>query len=107
MDAEERARLRALADAATPGPWEHVDYAGSADPETTYRGCGSVISMGEDTLGGHVAAPDGDLYPRSGYNPKADMAFVAAVREAVPALLDAMDAAEARIAALTEESVQR
>jgi len=66
-----------LAQAATPGPWMHVDYAGSGDPDCTFMGCGSVITMGENVLGGAIAAPSGDLYPRSGYSPKDDMAFIA------------------------------
>lgn len=69
--------LRTHAEDATPGPWEHVDYHGSDHPESTYRGCGSVITMGEDVMGGDIAAPNGDLYPRSGYSPRDDMALIA------------------------------
>jgi cell division septum initiation protein DivIVA len=86
--------IRARAEAATPGPWQHVDYA---DPEgqpltgdgqrSTFMGCGSVITMAERVMGGDICAPNGDLYPRSGYSPDADMAFIAAARSDIPALL--------------------
>lgn len=87
-----RVRLE-VARAATPGPWQHVDYA---DPEgqplasdgspSTFMGCGSVITMAERVMGGdiamphqpYVAGPAGDCYPRGGYSPKEDMTFIAA-----------------------------
>jgi hypothetical protein len=88
--------LREHAEGATPGPWEHVDYAGSIHPDATFMGCGSVVTMGEDVLGGDIAAPSGDLYPRGGYSPKEDMAFIALMNPevgvAVAALLE--DAAD-------------
>jgi len=74
-----------LAAAATPGPWQHVDFAdphgqpATADGQpSTYMGCGSVITMGERVLGGDIAAPNGDLYPHGGYSPSEDMAHIAA-----------------------------
>ena len=74
-----------IAEAATPGPWMHVDFADpSGQPmtnyggESTYMGCGSVITMGTGVAGGDIAAPNGDLYPRSGYSPAEDMAHIAA-----------------------------
>ena len=71
---------RARAEAATPGPWQHVDFHGSTGggEVATFMGCGSVITMADAVLGGDIAAPSGDLYPRSGYSPKEDMAFIAA-----------------------------
>lgn len=76
--------LREHAEAATPGPWEHVDYSDppyqpltSNGEKSTFMGCGSVITMGEYVEGGPIAAPNGDLYPRSGYSPKDDMALIA------------------------------
>jgi hypothetical protein len=68
----------AVAQAATPGPWEHVDYHGGPYPDWTFKGCGSVVTMAPDLAGGDIAAPNGDLYPRSGYSPRDDMAFIAA-----------------------------
>lgn len=73
-----QARL-AAAQAATPGPWQHVDFHGGADPgDVTYMGCGSVVTMAHAVLGGDICAPSGDLYPRSGYSPFGDMAFISA-----------------------------
>ena len=40
-------------------------------------GCGQVFTLGEDVYGGNIAAPSGDLYPRSGYSPQDDMAHIA------------------------------
>lgn len=89
------ADIQARADAATPGPWEHVDFGEGGE----FMGCGSVITMNEGLLGGDIAVPSGDCYPRSGYNPLADMAFIAAAREDIPWLLD-------QVCALTEERDQ-
>lgn len=73
-----------VANAATPGPWMHVDYASPPGQhltidglESTYMGCGSVITMGEQVMGANIAAPNGDLYPRGGYKPREDMRFMA------------------------------
>ena len=78
--------LEKLAKDATPGPWRHVDFADppyqpmtSEGLESTYMGCGSVITMGDGVAGGDIAAPNGDLYPRGGYSPGDDMALIAAV----------------------------
>lgn len=79
------AAIRARCEAATPGPWVWWDE--------DYMGCGQVYTMGEHVMGGNIAAPSGDLYPRSGYNPQADMRFVAAARQDVPDLCDALDRA--------------
>lgn len=75
--------LRALITAATPGPWMH-DTEGNT-------GCGTVYTAHEDLYGGDIAEPAGDLYPRGGYDPKADMAFIVAARTALPAALDEVE----------------
>jgi hypothetical protein len=88
MSPEERAALRVLAEAATPGPWEVERYwwkLGSSRgmPDSWWLGieargavCGTVAQALEDD------------------EAKADAAFIAAARTAVPALLDALDEAE-------------
>ena len=72
--------IQERADAATPGPWLH-------DESEDFMGCGSVFTGAESLLGGEIAAPNGDLYPRSGYSPRDDMVFIANARQDVPALL--------------------
>lgn len=87
--------LRKAAEGATKGPWHHVDYAGGPDPETTFMGCGSIVTMHEDGFGGPIAAPSGDLYPRGIYSPFEDMVYIALVHPPVAlALADWMDLAE-------------
>jgi hypothetical protein len=68
------AKLREHAEAATPGPWEHVDHG---PPTGSFMGCGQVITMGAEVFGGDIAGPTGDLYPRGGYSPLDDMALIA------------------------------
>lgn len=85
-------RLREHAAAATPGPWVHVDYQGSHHEDITYMGCGSVVTLGYPVIGGDIAAPSGDLYPRGGYSPFEDMAYIALVNPIVGlALADLLD----------------
>ncbi len=87
---ETLAELRRLAGEATPGPWAWDADGGS------YMGCGEVFTWGEGVEGGNIAAPSGDLYPRSGYSPQSDMRFIAAADPpTVLALLDTMDALRA------------
>ena len=89
---ETLAELRRLAAEATPGPW-----AWDADGDS-YMGCGEVFTWGEGVEGGNIAAPSGDLYPRSGYAPQADMKFIAMMDPPTTlALLDALDAARAEV----------
>lgn len=70
MTPAEIAQLRALAEAATCGPWE-------AGPEG-----GSVLSPNMGPMHGRLVA--GQTYPK-------DAAFIAACRTAVPALLDEVE----------------
>lgn len=71
--------LRDRAEAATPGPWSHVDHG----KDGAFNGCGQVITWGEGVEGGDIAAPSGDLYPRGGYSPMEDMAYIATVHPGV------------------------
>lgn len=78
---EDRDRLRALAENATPGPWiPHPSYVWTSE------------------LGGIIQNWSEDA------NAAADMELIAASRQAVPALLDMLDQAEARIRDLTQEA---
>ena len=75
-----RDRLRALANAATPGPWEVH---------------GSLIGIGR-------AKPDfGQTW---GLRWRQNIEFICAARTAVPHLLDQLDVAEQRIRDLTQEA---
>jgi len=77
LDAEELARLRALAEAASPAPWTiDQDARGTAVYDVT----GSVTICRSVTAAVQC---------------RNDAAFIAAAREAVPALLDALERAEA------------
>lgn len=72
-------RAKAALQDVTPGPWVW-DSEG-------YMGCGQVYTEDEDLLCCNIAAPSGDLYPRSGYSPRDDMKFIAAARQLVPELV--------------------
>ena len=79
----DRDQLRALASGATPGPWiPHPSYVWTSE------------------LGGIIQNWSEDA------NAAADMEFIAAARTAVPALLDTLDQAEARIKAVRELHVK-
>lgn len=85
---EQRAEWRRLADEAYPGPWDHWPEAGWV--EVTADDHGAVIA--------------GQVRPRLGFkgeiyvdNDEPTAAFIAAAREAVPALLNALDAADAEL----------
>ena len=84
MDAKERTRLRALCEAATPGPWDAI-YDEDAGEWTVRTGHADVAVLtwqqALDALG---------LSPVT----MRTAAFIAASRAAIPALLDALDAAE-------------
>ena len=77
MTPAERARLAALAEAVTPGPWEAVhEHAGH-----------HVALVGDlSIIGSDAAESSAD---------NIDAAFIAVARSAVPALLAALDDAEA------------
>ena len=66
--------IRARADKATPGPWAYYE-----------RGCRE--------FGYDLTLPSGI---RGAYEQEEDVAFIAHARDDVPALLDALDAANAR-----------
>lgn len=81
-----RDQLRALANAATPGPWE-FDLDG--DIQGRRKGC----------------SPDPEMDPIVGTLERdEDNEFIAAARTAVPRLLNALDAAEKRIRDLSQEA---
>ena len=84
----DRDQLRALAAAATPGPWVAGEPRGWGDnddePQSDIDTPAGVLTW--DDHGGEVFKPD-------------DAEFIAAARNALPALLDALDQAEARIRA--------
>lgn len=81
----DRDALRKLTDAATEGPWE-VPH--SCDASVDY-----VTAPADDNLCGPVC----DVR-----SPVRNAEFIAAARTAVPALLDALDQAEARIKAVRD-----
>ena len=88
---EERAAIRARAEAATPGEWRLL---------SPYSG-GSIVANCERAI---------VLFNPSG-NPhnscmKADSDFVANARQDVPALLADLEAADAALAALREENAR-
>lgn len=82
----DRDALRKLADAATPGPWEtYMDPGGPREAPFVAVEVGNTEVRIARFEGGHF-----------------DGAFIAAARTAVPALLDALDQAEARINAVRD-----
>ena len=84
---DERAEWRALADAATPGPWA-VDGFLAPGPGDSFT----------------IGPADGALaYVQPVW---ADAEFIAAARAAVPRLLDALDTAEAEVARLRERAAR-
>lgn len=93
MTTIDRDELRKLADAATPGPWEAI--TDRYDSEIGWYMGGHIPNVADEFRTEH----DGDHPPLGAEDAK----FIAAAREAVPALLDQLDAAEARIAAVDAE----
>ena len=97
MDYEQ---LRRLAQEATPGPWEfHEELDGYwwvVEP-TTPSPYVPIVSLEWYRL---PDAPDGNL--EAGQQRRADFTFIAAAREAVPALLDERDRLAAEVVALRE-----
>lgn len=92
--ADGRARLRELAEAATPGPWE---WWTSNSWRRLRNDCGRGVhsNVALPTVG-NDGQPDIQVRPE-------DMAFIAAARTQFPAALDALDRAERRIAELERE----
>lgn len=89
MTPEERQRLRALCDAATPGPWRKCSASDGHCP------CGLIMSTSRDTIVCGVADEVmGSEQPQE--QRWVDQDFIAASRAAIPALLDALEAAERR-----------
>lgn len=88
MDKSERDRLRALCDKATAGPWGIV---GSVHVVTAVEEVDHNIRPRQ--RGQRVC---GDMFPSIARNCSPnDSEFIAAARTAVPAMLDALEAAEA------------
>lgn len=79
---EQRQEWRALADGATEGPWEAARDRDNWIVGDLWNGLNGMV-------GGFAAG--------GGPQAEADAAFIAAAREAVPRLLDALDAAEAEV----------
>jgi len=87
---EQRAELRRLCENATPGPWIDDAFIGTDDyddPDTPV-----VMRPGKQNI----------IVPME-YGLSYDADFIASSRSAVPALLDALDAAEAENARLRAE----
>ena len=93
-DRDPREYLQKLADAATSGPWEaHGTSIAAITGSGSCRGCSGLVSPAhEPSCYWSEIAGAGD----------ADAEFIASARTAVPALLDALAAAEARIDAVRE-----
>ena len=91
----DRDRLRELAENATPGPWE-----ADLDRHGETRGIWPTGPGEEQIIGSYVAADGYDSQGWTGGTDE-DLAFIAAARTAVPALLDALDQAEAEVKRLS------
>jgi len=89
MNESERAALRVLAEAATPGPWTAYDRDGGADHPTEISVCGSDIDE----------IPSAYL-DRGRFGRHADAAYIAAVCPAT--ILHLLEVADAAAAFLTE-----
>ena len=79
----DKERLRALAEAATPGPWGTIErgpFCGESE--------GDVIDhYGADVVGAEYVAPLGTQETTRGQMWLRDAEFIAVAREAIPALL--------------------
>ena len=84
MTTADRNRLRKLADAATPGPWENTRNG-------VQQSLAAATKVGDYKYEGVGIVPEE-------YVRQDDAEFIAAAREAVPALLDALTRAEAQSA---------
>lgn len=93
-----RDQLRALADAATPGPWTPCTEGWA----TISSSSDSVIHAYHPRDCCHECGEPYDMEPGVAIGVE-DLEFIAAARTAVPQLLDQLDAAEQRIRDLTQE----
>jgi len=107
IPAEQRDEWRALAEAATPGPWRAVEGDLEGKPASEYLRTLLANREADGTTSGRLfltLAPN-DIDPEAGAEvvpattgdgprSEANGAFIAAARTAVPALLDALEAAE-------------
>ena len=100
LDATERERLAALAEAATPGPWGYL-FAGKNRFTTPVDIDVTEADWGGENLREYSLSCSDD---RNAWR-AADVEFIAAARDAVPALLAALAEAEAtneRLGAMVE-----
>jgi hypothetical protein len=86
---EQRAEIRARAEAATPGPWLASHRCVDRTPDDD-ESCG---------LGLEIDGPP-EAYLRGQFARSADAQFIAAARTDIPALLDTIEALEQRVAEL-------
>lgn len=89
----DRGAIRARCEAATPGPWD------SYRPHPRYR-CYQVERVAPE---GHLAG-DGAVVACEDVNAAENADFIAHARQDVPALLDALEAAEAEVERLRESN---
>lgn len=92
-----RDQIRALADAATPGPWTPCTEGWA----TISSGSDSVIHAYHPRDCCHECGEPYDMEPGVAIGVE-DLEFIAAARTAVPQLLDQLDQAEARIKAVQD-----
>jgi len=86
------AALRALADAATPAPWQAVlENDPRGQPVAYYRAL--IGLMANRDGGGYLSVVAGDEH-RASEDVAENAAFIAAAREAVPALCDRVEELE-------------
>jgi hypothetical protein len=112
-------KLEALAKAATPGPWKHTTYL-SGTQNVEFPGSRGVCDVSEvkDANDTEIASSWQSLPPRhvdiahraedkgkdADYLRHANGAFIAAAREAVPALIARVRELEAEVQSLYEDA---
>ena len=100
IDPKKIEEWKALTEAATPGPWSADDR----DPKTGYL-CGAIVvqvpAVGARVEGRGVIANVRHDGPR--HRPDANAAFIAAAREALPALLAEREEREALLGSAVSE----
>lgn len=113
LSKQEREELRLLASQATPGPWRegrhdmqsYDGYTGEAFTNIYVNGTHRHPKLGE-ILPRVIAKAIDDLDEPNADNNKADAAYIVAACNAIPALLDALEAAERERDALKAEQTQ-